>query len=337
MTDPKVALVTTTINVPTVLSLYRACDPDVRFFVAGDEKTPAATGPYVEGLGNARYIPPADQTRWECSGYIGMNCIQRRNIATLEALEWGADIVVLVDDDNIPVDLNYFDSYVSKLMYPFSGPCVHGFNNWFDPGKLLQPPVQHRGFPFGVSSSWGVKGAISAKVGVCAGLCLGNPDVESVTRMTLAPEVHGFSEIARAGVVVDPFTFTVYNSQNSAFARELAPAMFLAPGIQRYDDIFASLITQRIMREFGQHIHIGAPAVFQDRNQHNIVTDLKNEIFGIEHVESFAAWLNDLGLCTGDVLAKADFVYNEMEVLPWMPSRAYQAGQAFMRDMEKVL
>ena len=36
----KVALITTTINIPRGLSLYRAHDPDVMFFVAGDLKTP---------------------------------------------------------------------------------------------------------------------------------------------------------------------------------------------------------------------------------------------------------------------------------------------------------
>ena len=37
--DEKIALITTTINVPEVLALYRQCDQEVRFFVAGDQKT----------------------------------------------------------------------------------------------------------------------------------------------------------------------------------------------------------------------------------------------------------------------------------------------------------
>ena len=36
----KIALITTTIYVPRVLSLYRELGPDVAFFIAGDRKTP---------------------------------------------------------------------------------------------------------------------------------------------------------------------------------------------------------------------------------------------------------------------------------------------------------
>jgi len=337
MNDPKVALVTTTINVPTVLSLFRACDPDVRFFVAGDEKTPRAAKTFVEAIDNARYISPHDQEQWECSSYIGMNCIQRRNIATLEALAWGADILVFWDDDNLTLDLNFFDHYIAKLSYPFTGCCVHGFNHWFDPGKLLRPPVKHRGFPFNVPSTWGVKTAVGAKVGVCAGMCLGDPDIESITRMAIAPNVHGVAELGRAGVLVDPMTFTVFNSQNTAFIRELAPALFLPPGLGRYDDIVASLICQRVMRDREMCVHIGPPFVHQDRNEHSLVKDLKAEMFGIEYVERIADWLNTLRLPDGDALTATDFIYHEMEVVGWMPSQVYQAGQAWCRDIEKVM
>src|ERR1700758_1270639 len=99
----KVALVTTTIFVPHVLRLYRRCDPDVRFFIAGDWKTPLEANTLAGEIKNAWVIYPEMQREWKCSELIGWNCIQRRNIATLEALKWGADIIVFVDDDNIPV------------------------------------------------------------------------------------------------------------------------------------------------------------------------------------------------------------------------------------------
>ena len=40
----KTALITTTVNIPTVLALYRKLGPDVSFFVAADEKTPEIAG-----------------------------------------------------------------------------------------------------------------------------------------------------------------------------------------------------------------------------------------------------------------------------------------------------
>ena len=93
----KTALITTTINVPRVLELYRKLDPDVRFFVAGDMKTPHdETTELCDWIGNCDFISQLRQTRknYEHSELIGWNTDSRRNIALLEALKWGADLIV---------------------------------------------------------------------------------------------------------------------------------------------------------------------------------------------------------------------------------------------------
>ena len=44
------------------------------------------------------------EKKWpRLSKLIGWNCIARRNFAILEAYERGADVIALVDDDNIPL------------------------------------------------------------------------------------------------------------------------------------------------------------------------------------------------------------------------------------------
>lgn len=47
----KTALGTTTINVPHVLKLHRACDPDVKIFVAIDEKTRVESCELIREIG----------------------------------------------------------------------------------------------------------------------------------------------------------------------------------------------------------------------------------------------------------------------------------------------
>ncbi len=117
----KVALITTTIYVPRVLELYRNISKDVWFFVAGDRKTPhKETRSFVEKLGSAIYYSDEDQEKlgYKSSEIIGWNKIMRRDIALLEAIKHGADIIISIDDDNIPLDENYFHDFIAMFSKP---------------------------------------------------------------------------------------------------------------------------------------------------------------------------------------------------------------------------
>lgn len=73
---------------------------DWELVVAGDKKTPADYR-----LERGIYITPEEQEKYDpvLSEAIGWNSIQRRNFAFLWAKDMKADIVALVDDDNIPL------------------------------------------------------------------------------------------------------------------------------------------------------------------------------------------------------------------------------------------
>lgn len=333
----KVGLITTTINVPRVLELYRAYGPDVRFFVATDVKTPEAAIKFCKDLGNIDVFF-FGSSPWKCFEIIGHNSIQRRNIALLEALKWGAEIIVTIDDDNQPLHYGYFSRFIDRLEFPFNGiRCATA--GWFDVGRLLEPRAKHRGVPFYMDDApfrW--DHSIGAKVGVAAGICIGDPDVDAVTRLQTEPEVHRVSELLRAGIVTDPrTTTTVFNSQNTCFLRELAPAMMMLPGCGRYDDIFASLICQRVMRERGLHVHFGQPFVWQQRNEHNLLKDLSNEIWGMEHLPEFADFLDRIIFGPGTVIEHCQAIYLALEHVPWFPAQATDCGLAFLQDCEAVM
>lgn len=336
----KTALITTTINVPHVLALYRKYGPDVRFFVAGDLKTPDAAA-----MGSdAPHYMSADYQKslgYKCSALIGWNCIQRRNIALLEALKWGADVIVSIDDDNIPIGDNYFKN-ARQLgeNLPFNGLLASSPTRWFDVGQLLNPVSPHRGFPHDKAAQPCFASVVDAHVGVAAGICLGDPDISAVTRIANGPTVHSVSELLRAGVVTDPKqTWTVFNTQNSAFIRELAPAMFCPPGLGRYDDIVASLITQRIMREKNLHVHFGKPFVWQQRNAHDLTKDLSAELWGMLNIKNVADRLDNLALAqTDSVVGQVRRIYTVFhDHVEWFPKQASEAALAFLDDLEGVL
>lgn len=345
------ALILTTINVPTVLSLYRAHDPDVRFFVATDLKTPEeAINFCTYDLSNTHICFIGEQARYACSSLIGWNQIARRNIALLEALKWGADFIVSIDDDNIPLDPDYFcclmnilnqeflDANCFLVRRPFNG--IQAKVAWFDPGSLCFPtdgnPVVQRGFPQQLERvETKFAPVTSVKIGVAQGTILGNPDTSGVDRLSRHPEVHQVSELLRAGIVTDPkHTWAPLNSQNIAFVRDLAPCFLMVPSYKRGDDIYAGLVAQRIMRAKGYYVHYGQPFVLQERNPHDLLKDIADEQWACEHILEFAAWL--------DSFQDQDDVIGMLRVMAtnlpkFVPSGTQELWLAWLDDCASVM
>jgi hypothetical protein len=339
----KIALCTTTIHIPHALKLLRKCSADVWFFVAGDIKTPVAITKgrecvvqQVLGLSdsNWQYHGPDEFYRWKCSEVIGWNTIARRNIAFLEALKWGADVIYSWDDDNIPVTTGHFGQLRMALGPPFNGIKVSGVDGWFDPGTLLVPPTRHRGFPYDKRPSLRASSVTDAKIGVAAGLVIGDPDIDATTRMEKSPDIGSVHILGSTGVVVDPGTWTVFNSQNTAVIRELMPAWFMMPGVGRHDDIYASLIVQRVARERGYYVHFGPPFTYQQRHEHNLVTDLRAEIDGMEGVSKLALFINDTELSGVSVLEDTRLIYEALSWSNLVPDDSVRAAMAWLEDCE---
>lgn len=323
----KLAIIMTTVNVPRILEGYYS-----QIFIAADERTPREAYEFCATLPNCEIYSPDRQKElgYECSSLLGWNTIARRNIALLEALKWGADLIYSIDDDNIPlVDAHWWSD--------FTGPSVDA-TAWFDPASLQfsrqgQRVVQ-RGFPQEIPAQG--KTSISfvrnAKVGIAQGMVLGDPDTSAVDRISQSPEIHLVSELIRSGVVLDPRkAYAPLNSQNLIFTRELAPCFLMVPQFQRYDDIFASFIAQRYCELNDLVVHFGKPFVWQQRNPHNLVKDLEAEMFGMRHTLAFRRAL------AGVQSPGTALMWNELQELPFMPDGVAGLGAAWASDIEKVV
>jgi len=332
----KIALATTTIHVPHALKLMRKCSEDVRFFVAGDRKTPKEAYEMVLSMDeNSTVCLPESGHKWKCSEAIGWNTLARRNIAFLEALKWGADAIYSWDNDNIPTSPYHFVPFDGPWLY--DGIKVTGTNGWFDPGALLIPPTRHRGFPHGKPISKTARAVINARVGVSAGLVIGDPDIDAVTRMEHRPDIGSVHILGSTGVVADSHTWTVFNSQNTAVIRELIPAWFMMPGVGRHDDIYASLIVQRVARERDLHVHFGPPFTYQQRNAHDLVKDLRAEIDGMENVCKLATLLDHIVLPGKSVIEDTCVIYSALQYCSFLPRAAVDAALLWIEDCEGVL
>ena len=336
----KIALCTTTIHVPHALKLMRKLSANVRFFVAGDKKTPKEAYELVLSMDNTSVCMPESAHGWKCGEAIGWNTIARRNIAFLEALKWGADIIYSWDNDNIPVGPDIFSPYgpIGQMRFSnFNGIQVSGADGWFDPGSLLIPATRHRGFPHARRPSKHASSVVDARIGVAAGLIIGDPDIDATTRMELRPDIGAVHILGSAGVVVDPHTWTIWNSQNTAVVRELIPSWFMAPGCGRHDDIFASIVVQRVMRERGYHAHFGPPFTFQQRNEHDLLVDLRAEIDGMSNVTKMVDLLDSILLPAKSVIDDTRIIYNALAHADWYPKKAVTAALAWLEDCESVI
>jgi hypothetical protein len=340
----KIALITTVINIPRVLELYRKFAPAVRFFVAGDLKTPLEAATFCRGIPNCVYLAPESQKKWKCSELLSWNNDSRRNIALLEAVAWGADFIFSCDDDMVCMRPEFFQrtldcEIVSRLTEPFSGLCAGDGGYWFDAGMLTTPKAPQRGLPpgWGTVNSWSF--VVDARVGAMQGIILGTPDTDAATMLSQQPYVTGVSDILRNGFVAHLEAKAVMNSQFTAFRRELAPCFAQFYKWQgRNTDILASLIMRRVMRERNLYTYFGPPAGFHARNPHDSFKDLKAEMFGLERVQALTAWLDDY-LYLNEAKTPLDMTRRIWEGMTdsIIPRANIDAALAFCDDMEGAL
>lgn len=265
-------IVTTTINPPTkAIESFDTMD-GWELVVAGDKKTPPGYH-----LDRGIYITPEEQEKYDppLSDAIGWNSIQRRNFAFLWAKEMKADIVALVDDDNIPmpgwgeellvgreIEVNYYETDLPA----------------FDPvGATNYAHLWHRGYPLQLVSKRDYSRKIRrrVRVDVQADFWNGDPDVDALCRIVHAPKC-----------TFDPSVFpfaankpSPFGSQNTFIRGEMLKDYFVFPQVGRMDDIWPSYYVQAL----GYQVAYNRASVYQARNEHDLIRDMRDEYIGYEN------------------------------------------------------
>jgi hypothetical protein len=261
-------IATTTINKPTDALCKFAKNANCRLIVALDKKSEKFQ------LENSIILTPAYQEKkWKkLSDLVGWNCIQRRNFAVLEAYERGAEIIALIDDDNIPYD-NWFNKiYINKKIR-----ANEIFTNKpaFDPiGVTEHNQLWHRGYPLEYINgrTYSVKKNRFIIPDIQANFWNGDPDIDAVCRMIFKPNVtFDKKKFPFFSKKISPF-----NSQNTIISRKVVKDYFLFPHIGRMDDIWAAYY----VLAKGYKVIYGEPTVYQDRNVHSLINDFNQEVIG---------------------------------------------------------
>ena len=338
-----IALVMPTIYVPDILVRYREIAPDIPFFVIGDEDAPDhEIRQLLRSASPAEYFSADDQRKlgYESAKLMSWRHPGRRSIGFLEAARAGADIIVSTDDDNLALDDSYFKEFGRLVGSSFSGLEASSPDGWVDAGWFLQPSVHHRGFPHQLWHPFTpptIGSVTGVRIGVAAGLWLGDPDIDAVTRITNRPTCMTTSPAVDAGFVVSPSCYSPFNSQNTAFARELLPLMLMLTPYGRFDDIWCSYLAERIMRHHEWAVYYGKPYVWQQRSgrEQRLMRDLSAEIEGMEATLRFTRTLDEMELCGESIVDDARQVFGRLADTEF--SRISELGLAWIRDAERVL
>jgi len=303
---PSMHIVATTISLPRFLeSYYENLEHyghlrDVRIWVVGDHKTPPESAAYVaaqreRGL-DAIYLDPVAQMKWlsrfpRLEAIIPWNSDNRRNVGFLCALEQDCEVLVSIDDDNYCVEDSDFYEGHRLTGSDVSRDVITSSNGWFDIcGELvMEPPVAviARGFPYTKRNPTAISsGKRTVPMVANAGLWLGDPDVDAATRLAFPVVATGTKG---RSVALDLGTWSPINTQNTSVARRAIPAYYYVrmledmPGakLDRYGDIWSGYFLTRCAEHLREHIGIGNPVVSHRRNVHDLMADLRAEIWGM--------------------------------------------------------
>lgn len=302
-------IATTTINKPTKSLKKFANNKNCKLIVALDKKTPEFK------LKNAIILTTNYQEKtWpKLSKLIGWNCIQRRNFAILEAYKRGANLIGLIDDDNIPYKNWFKNIFVGKKIKANE---IKTNKKFFDPvGLTNYKDLWHRGFPIELVNQRKysiVKKKQNFTPDIQANFWNGDPDIDAICRILLKPNC----KFNRKYFPFFSKKISPFNSQNTIISRKVVKDYFLFPHIGRMDDIWGAYYALAK----GHKVLYGEPTVYQDRNQHNLIKDFNAEVIG---------YSNNLRLLE-------NIKKNSENLKYFIPKRSWQAFQEWKVQIKKA-
>lgn len=277
--------VITTVNKPTkaVEKLYEHFGHNL--IIVGDKKTP-------QGWNHHGVVPIRNSNKI----YAPDNHYSRKNLGYLVAMQNGATSILSTDDDNIP---NY-----NWKMRGGSGKCdMINAGGWFNVYRYFDAPTMWpRGFPLNraIGENYAsIDFSVEYKSSIQQGMADGEADVDAIYRFLFKGKA---SFVNYKSVLLHPNTWCPFNSQTTWFFPRAYALMYLPIYANfRCTDIWSSFVGQRCLWELGEGVTFHSPSeVFQDRNEHDLMEDFKDEIQGYLKNDKIVEILGSAKLKQGD-------------------------------------
>ncbi len=270
----KKTVVLTSIQAPTAAIRLFAGLKNWEVLVVGDARTPRDW--HCPGV---QFISAAQQKSMSCkiARLLPWNHYARKMLGYLLAARDGAELLAESDDDNFP-EVNWtFPAFTGSYEHITGSREVVNVYSLFS-NQSIWP----RGFPLSRITAGdsvidpSVLKNRHAHIGVWQALVDDDPDVDAIYRLT-SNRPCLFAR--RAPVVLPQGTFSPFNSQNTAFRRELLALMYLPALVNfRVTDILRGYVAQPIMWAAGYRLGFSGPNAHQERNPHDLHADFISEL-----------------------------------------------------------
>lgn len=197
----------------------------------------------------------------------------RKNLGYLYALRMGAEVVYDTDDDNRPYPTWRGMDFECGNLVSGRERFVNVYNYFSD------SQVWPRGFPLDLvrgGRRMDIAPVSPLKVGVWQGLADLDPDVDAIFRLVFDGRIT-FKK--KPPIVLPEGSYCPFNSQNTFWAMEAFPLMYLPSTVSfRFTDILRGYVAQRLLWTASMHLGFHEATVFQERNEHDLMRDFKEEI-----------------------------------------------------------
>ena len=331
----KIALIVTSIAPPNAVlqTLAEGClEQGFEFIVIGDEPSPPDFK--LEGC---RFYGLAEQR--ELGLRFARDCptrhYARKNIGYLLAMREGVSVIVETDDDNLPAPGFWQERSRRQAV---GGVERAGWVNVYR--YFTEANIWPRGLPLDriqtpiPAFETLVEGEVDCPIQ--QGLADDNPDVDAIYRLAL-PLPQSFRKDRRVALLSG--SWSPFNSQNTTWWRDAFPLLYLPAYCSfRMTDIWRSFIAQRIgwVNDWGVLFH--EPTVRQERNEHNLMRDFKDEVPGYLNNAAICEALDKLSLKPGIDNLKDNLrvCYEELVRMELVGRRELDLVEAWISDLEET-
>jgi hypothetical protein len=283
-------VIITTINKPTEAILKHINNTDYDVIIVGDNKTPDN---YKDLHCIYLDIPSQKKLFPELSDLLPYNPYCRKNLGYLYAIKKGYKTIYETDDDNIPYD--NFDNILNfdniQMIYEQNNKWINIFKYFTNNAHIWQ-----RGYPLSliktdpnylISSTNKIPSIIN-------GLVENDPDVDALFRIICNHQDKIIWDKSK-NTLINNTNMCVFNTQNTFWINPDLFICLLIPSTVsiRYCDILRGIITNIILKKTDNYMMYTSPNVIQNRNEHNLIDDFKNEYEMYIHNEKILNYIED--------------------------------------------
>ena len=334
--NEKLSLVVTSIASPNhvLRALSEGCsERGHRFIVVGDEPSPRdfrLEGCDFYGLEEQR------ETGFRTARLCPTRHYARKNLGYLLAMRSGASVIVETDDDNIPRE-----EFWGERRRRQSVPVVNA-DGWVNVYRYFTDAnIWPRGLPLDEVRrpvpDFDSLELTDADCPVQQGLADENPDVDAIYRL-VEPLPQSFRR--DRGVALGAGAWCPFNSQNTTWWSEAFMLLYLPAYCSfRMTDIWRSFVAQRIAWEQGWGVLFHGPTVWQERNEHSLMRDFRDEVPGYLHNAAIAEALGGLKFKPGasNTAANLRACYAKLVEMTLVDERELALLDAWVEDISSVL